>query len=217
MSIQPLTTQSATVIQGSITVSVAATIDPVSVSDCKKHLNIDFTDDDAYLGDLITAATTAAQNFTNRQFITATLLLKMSAFPGGQYPGQCATNDEIRVPRPPLISVSSIAYVDSAGTSQTLAATEYQVNTANHPGLIRPAYGKYWPATRTDTYNAVTVTYTAGYGATAATVPMPIRQAIRAWIALLYEYREPIIEGHIAEPLPEVCQRLLWPYRVLAI
>lgn len=196
----------ALVVQGSVAVSVAATIDPVTVIEAKKHLNLDHTDDDAYIEDLIAAATDAAQAFTNRQFITATLIQRLDYFP-----------DEIRVPRPPLIAVASIAYVDSAGASQTLAASEYQVDTAQQPGRIRPAYGKYWPAVRSDTYNVVTVTYTAGYGATAASVPKRIRQAIKAIVAMLYEHREPIVTGVSVERIPEVAKHLLWSYRILHV
>ena len=56
---------------------------------------------------------------------------------------------------------------------------EYQtdISTQDSPARIKPAYGLVWPSTRSDKYNAVTVTFTCGYGAAAA-VPTTIKQAI---------------------------------------
>lgn len=78
---------------------------------------------------------------------------------------------------PPLSSVTSITYVDTDGVTQTLAASEYQVDSASKPARIRPAYNVVWPYTRTQ-MNAVIVRFVAGYGATAASVP----ECIKDWM-----------------------------------
>ena len=164
---------------GAWEIQTAAATDPVTLAEAKEHLRIDGTDDDTWLTNNITAATNIAQKFANRQFVTATYDWFL--------PGFCW--DELRVPMPPLQSVTSITYVDSAGTTQTLATSVYQVDANREPGRITPAYGQYWPSWRVDTYNAVTVRFVAGYGAASA-VPKEVKTAILLWLGELYENRE---------------------------
>lgn len=194
---------------GRVDRTVAPTITPVSVADCKKHLNLDGTDDDSYIEGLINAATDNAESYTGRQLITATYTLKFNGFP-----------DIIFLPKPPIASVTSITYVDTAGSSQTVTASDYQTDLPTgqyaRPGRIAPAYGVYWPATRSQ-FNSVTVTYVAGYGSTASTVPQGIRQAITVAVATMYEHRESVATMGTKVELPEVFRRLLYPYRVISL
>ena len=107
-----------------------------------------------------------------------TLVLRRDWFPARR----------IRLPRPPLTSVTSITYTDTNGTSQTLATDQYTVNTFTTPGEIIEAWGKSWPTTR-DIPNAVVVTYVTGY-AQAEDVPQMVRNAILLSAGDLYWNRE---------------------------
>ena len=118
---------------------------------------------------------------------------------------------EIELPRPPLVSVSSITYLDTANTSQTLSSSHYTVDSHNEPGRIVPSYNSIWPEVL-DHVNAITVTYVAGYGATAADVPQAIKQAILLCVGDLYEQREMTITGTIVNVLPTV-RALLNPFQ----
>lgn len=189
-----------------LTQTVAPTIDPVSLADLKTHCRVDHTDDDAYLNGLITVATNTCESFTGRQLINATYTLKLDGFP---------TDDEIELPKSPLSSVTSITYIDTAGASQTVAVADYQVDSSSVVGRIRPAYNAYWPATRSDQYNVVTVTFIAGYGATTASVPIKLRQGIKAFAATMYEHREPVIVGTSKTEIPEVCRALWYPWKLV--
>jgi len=127
--------------------------EPITLEEAKRHLRVTHNDDDTLIGALIAAARDKAQTIQDRQLVTATWVLKMDAFPSG---------DEIRVPLPPLQSVTSITYTDTDGVSQTMSSGDYDVDTASEPGRIALSYGASWPSTRTE-IDAVTVTYVAGY------------------------------------------------------
>lgn len=129
--------------------------EPLSPADLKQHLRISDSEEDTLLAAYLAAGRRWAETFTRRQFVRAEWQLRMDCFPEW----------ELRLPRPPLISVSSIVYLDSAGTSQTLAADLYTVDRFAEPGVIVPAYGQTWPTVQDGTPNAVVVTYLAGYGA----------------------------------------------------
>lgn len=98
---------------------------------------------------------------------------------------------EIELPRPPLISVTSIEYIDTTGTRQTLegSPSEFVVLPSGKftRGRVTPLYGASWPATRYQA-DAVTVTYQAGY-ADVADVPEMVKAGMGLMVAELYRYR----------------------------
>ncbi len=177
---------------------------PVSLADMKLHLKVesDETKDDTLITTLISAATTYCQEFQHRSYVTQTRILYFDEFPL-----------MFSVPYPPLISVTSIQYVDTDGDTQTLDSGEYRVDTGNQPGRITEAYNSTWPATRAVT-NAVILTYSAGYGA-ASDVPDTVKAAIKLLVAHWYENREAAIAGpsqriEIVPVLPLAVESLLW-------
>lgn len=111
------------------------------------------------------------------------------------------------VPMPPLQSVVSIQYIDTAGATQTLATTEYKVDSKNKPGRIAEAFGKTWPATRAE-INAVTVQFTAGFGDTGNDVPENVKLGMQLLIGTWYRNHESVITGTIATRLPDGIEAL---------
>lgn len=185
---------------------VDATVEPITLAEAKAHLRVTVSSEDALITALITAARTTCEERLRRTLIDTDWQLTLDAFP-------CAL--PLRMPR--VIAVESVEYVDSAGAPQTLAGSEYQVDGESEPGWIVPAYGKAWPATR-EQANAVTVTYSCGYGVAASDVPGPIKQWILLQIGALYANREAVVAtpGIVAVDLG-FADRLLDPYRVIEI
>jgi uncharacterized phiE125 gp8 family phage protein len=176
--------------------------EPILVSEAKDHLRVTANDEDSLINLLITAARSWAEDFTQRALITQTWDYKLNAFA-----------DEMEIPLPPLQSVTSIKYIDTNGVEQTLAVTEYTVDTAAERGLVRLAYGKSWPAVRAQA-NVVTIRFVAGYPA-AADVPGTIKAACLLILGELYARRENAIVGAPITVVPVSAEYLLWPYRSL--
>lgn len=172
----------------------APTVEPVTLAEARLHLKSDdsATTDDTLITALITAARELAENETRRALITQTWKLTLDEFPA---------EGLIYVPRPNLISVTSITYIDDDGVSQTLASDQYTVVTDTLPGEIHVAYDVDWPTTRA-VPAAVTVNFTCGYGATAAAVPGPIKAAMLLDIGDMYVNRESAIVGTIRAENP---------------
>lgn len=109
-----------------------------------------------YIARLMSVSLRMAERITRRAIVHRQFDLVMDRFP----------TTDIRVPRPPLQTVESITYIDTAGVEQTLDEASYQVSIPRGPNAgcarIRPAYGLSWPSVRSQ-MDAVTVTYTAGY------------------------------------------------------
>lgn len=217
--------------------TTAPSVEPVSLIEAKAHLRVDVTDDDGYISALIVAARQAAETITRRALITQSWAVTLDQFPApgqnvgsanwygpqwGNSPGPLTTlradgrtGFEIFLSHCPLISVDSITYTDSDGNTQTLAASAYKVDLVSEPARIVPAYGTTWPATRNE-INAVTVTYTCGYGAAGTNVPQAIKSWMLVRIGAMYENREEVLTGRSmsAVDLP-FADALLADYRVV--
>jgi len=153
---------------------------------------------------LIAAATTQAEEMSQRALITQSWELTLARWPA---------DSVIRLPRPPLASVTSIQYVDLGGTTQTWDSTNYQVNTSAEPGRVTLAYSKTFPSIRNQD-EAVTIAYTAGYGAAHTDVPALIRQAILSMVVHWYDYRGEILAGTIQSKLPMGAETILMQQRI---
>jgi len=159
----------------SLTLFTPPADEPVTLEEARIHLRVTYTEQDSVITQLIKTARQWAEEFTGRAFLTQTWDWKLERFP-----------EFFDVPRPPLQSVTSIKYIDTNGTEQTLAASEYTVDSARDPGRIVPAYGKSWPPTRGH-INDVTVRFVAGYGASGAVMPAAIVNALKLQVEILYD------------------------------
>lgn len=184
-----------------LTQSSAPSVEPVSLADMKTHLRVDLAADNDLITSQIKAARFAVEGFLRRQLITATWKYYLDKFPG-----------TILLPRPPLQSISSITYTDSAGDTQTLSSSVYDVDTDSIVGRVVEAYGQAWPTTRED-INVVCVTFVAGYGDAATDVPDNIISGVKLLVTDLYEHRGAQAERRLEEN--KTLWHLLWPYRVL--
>ena len=188
-------------------------IEPVTLAQAKLHLRVDFSDDDTLISTLITAARLRVEADTHRSLITREYLLQLDGFPYSHspsvsqiYPSERLPNvsfGRIKIPKPPLLSVNSIQYVDTTGTLQTLDPSKYQVVSGGKlQGLVVPAYGLVWPAYRYQP-NSVQIDYQAGYGPAAANVPATAIQAILVLIGAWYDNRSAISSDGIGRgPVP---------------
>ena len=179
------------------------TVEPILLSEALLHLRITSAVDNNLILDLITVARETCENITNRALATQTLELSLDEFPIGN----------IRLPRPPLVSVTSIYYKNNVGTdTQWLPITEYIVDTAIEPGEIVLAYGKTYPSFIPYSTNAVKIIYVTGY---TTDCPLCIKQAMLLLISHFYENREEVVTGMtMVAKLPMGVDALLQSYRI---
>jgi len=179
------------------------TVPIISLEDCRAHLRVtpddgsppSHPDDDLILA-LLGAARDWVEGYTGLALTTRTLELALDSFPDGA--------EGISMPWPPLLSLTSVAYVDGEGDTQTMdVVTECVLDDYQRPGWVLPAYGSDWPETM-DVVNAVTVRYVAGHSLWSDAVQaMPLPKAMRAALLLilgsLYENREDASEVRLDE------------------
>jgi hypothetical protein len=158
--------------------TIRPSVEPVTLAEAKLHFRVDFADDDSLISRIVAAARHQVETDTGRQLIPAQWTLTLDRFPltwdgGINYGGTGGPGGEpyrpdwngMVIPRPPLIAVNSIQYVDPNGVTQTWSNTLYRVDSQSEPARVTPEYGQIYPVPRI-VINAVTVQYWAGYGDT---------------------------------------------------
>ncbi len=109
------------------------------------------------------------------------------------------------LPRPPLVSVDFVTYVDEDGVTQTLDPATYSVVTSNIPGYLKTLNG--WPAVKGNTPDCVNVTFTSGYPLP-ENVPEVYKTAIKLMASFYYENRIPVAGADAA--IAQCVDRLLF-------
>lgn len=183
-----------------LTLIEAPSEEPVSLEEAKLHCRIDGNDEDLLLTRLIASARRQAEHITGRALITQKWRLTLDGFDAGP----------IHLPKPRLQSVESLSYVDPDGVSYTLDASDYRVTNDSTIGCVLPAYGAAWPQSRRAP-GAVTVVFTAGYGA-APSVPEDVKSWILLAVGAWYAQRESTASGSVSELPRSAWQALLEPY-----
>lgn len=182
----------------------AIVIDPpapvVTWADADKHLKLDGdTSQQAEVEAMIAAATGALDGpdgWLGRAIGVQTIEARFDRFDSCGFALPCR----------PIIGVTSLKYLDSAGVEQTLAADQYEL-IGNE---LIAALGATWPSAAAYP-EAVRIRYQAGY----ATLPAPIRAAILLMTGDLYRFRETamMVTG-MKVPMSTTVENLLASYRV---
>lgn len=199
----------------------APAVEPLTAAEARARLSLPAgTPSDDVLNALIKAARQeidGKDGWLGRALITQTWEIVLDRFPCGA----------IRLPLPPLQSVTSVTYFDGAAVEQTLAGSSYQVLAGEPAGL---AIVGAWPALRQGREN-VRIRFVAGYGASGSAVPEPIRMAIAMKVNLLRSMtrQDPLLRSETVDgvgsqqwavsesiglAVDKAAQSLLSPFRV---
>lgn len=135
--------------------------------------------EDALIEGYITAAREYGEDVTRRAFATQTIEMLLDDFP---------CDEDIEIDMPPLQSVTSVKYKDSAGTETTLAETTgYLVDIDQSVGRIVLPYGAIWPVFTPYPVNAVRIRCVVGY---TTDIPKILKNALMLHVALMWKYRD---------------------------
>jgi uncharacterized phiE125 gp8 family phage protein len=179
----------------SLSVATAPVAEPVTLAEAKAHCRVDTSTDDTYIGTLITAAREWVEEYLDRAIVHQRLTMRMDAFPY-----------EIELPRPPMATAGTttavvVTYTLGDDSTTTLPEANYRVDRNSTPGVVRQLRSGTWPA-NLDDYNAVTVTWWAGYGASGSSVPVAIRHAMLMLIGHWYDgARSGVLTGSISKEI----------------
>jgi uncharacterized phiE125 gp8 family phage protein len=191
----------------SAVLTTAPTVEPITLVEAQSHLKVSGESD--YLTSLIKTARVMIERYLNRSLILQTWTAYSHRW--------C---DELCLPYPPLLSVTSVKYYDLNGTLQTLADTNYWLNNKTEPAKINYVYDFTPPELQYGRPNSIEVVFTAGYLASGtdaqkqAAVPDPIKHAMKVLLTDMYEHRGQYVIGHEANKIPSYIIDLIHTYKI---
>jgi uncharacterized phiE125 gp8 family phage protein len=192
-----------------------AATDVLSLASMRQQTKTEgITADDALVtGTIIPAAVDRCELKTERQLPDATWELRLDGWP------RCGW---IEIPKPPLVSITSVKYYDTNGVQQTWASTNYDVDIPVGPrcrrGRLALAYGVSWPTVQCRV-NAITIRFRAGYvnesgsGGPTRSIPTLLVEAMLLDAGALYRQREQVVTGTIVAELPNGSQEIYRSFR----
>jgi uncharacterized phiE125 gp8 family phage protein len=153
-------------------VPVAPAVEPVSLAQAKLQCRVIGTDEDDTLDLYIASARSHAEAYCGVAFAERTVVAHCDSF-----------TDLARLPFAPVNSVTSIEYVDPAGSTQTLPSSVYELRADNlEPGIVlKPSQA--WPAIQLGSR----ITLTASVG---VSPPDDVLHAMLLFIADSFDRRE---------------------------
>ena len=209
--------------------------EPVTLEDVKFQLKKDSvtTYEDEWLTGFISLARQWCENYMRRAFVAQTWELALRAWPGRDvtnYPIGFSSSsldtyykhNYIKLPRPPLRSVSSINYYDTTNTMHTMPAGNiaggYNVNTDTDPGQIVLPFSQIWPTEILLPGSPIKVTFVAGFVDAATFLAtfegaLSVRMAILLLVAHWDTVRQPLtnvqkmrIGGDVLQPVKDLLE-----------
>ena len=185
---------------------IAGPNEPITVDEAAEFMRAEFSEtEESLIEILITAVRQMCEEYLFRRIGVQTVELRDKGFP--------ANNAPIILPSP-LISVTSIKYLDESNIEQTLDEDEYMVSDCG-PGLIIPVSS--WPITSI-AGDSLRVEFVAGYSGPGESpqqsdvLPQTIRTAMLMQITDMYENRE--AQGDKPLSANPTLERLLSVYRL---
>jgi uncharacterized phiE125 gp8 family phage protein len=157
----------------------ATTVEPLQLSEAKKHLEIADADTahDEHLQNLIQQAREQVEHDCQVCLISRTVTEKFN-WSGDEEYWQLYFR--------PVTAVASITYYDTTNTQQTFSASLYSLDADRRRIWLNS--NAAWPTTY-DRWDAISVAYTAGYGANGGAVPQMFKQAMLLLIGYYFEER----------------------------
>jgi uncharacterized phiE125 gp8 family phage protein len=178
--------------------------EPVSLAEAHVALRLDDNTQDGLVATLITAARMHVEAVTGRALISQSWRVVLDCLPLGGF---------IALPVGPVLSVTAITALDSAGAPHALPLDGVSPGLGEPPRLFLPPGLSL--ATMLRPAQGIEIDYVAGFGSNATDVPAPLRQAMLLLVAYWFENRESL--SGTSPGVPAGLDLLIAPYRMVRL
>lgn len=218
------------------------TVEPLSVSDTNTFLRLPApgidVESDNHVASLITAIRSHIEvSVLRRALLTQTWTLSLRTWPGRNYinlqnsvpegVGGYYRYNHIKLPHPPLQSVTLFQYITSAGVTKTVTCADPPVSTTTQgtvnvftnfePARLVLPFSGVWPTDVLMPGAPITIKYICGFATPSALRNWegygPLIQAMKLILADCWENRIPALEARDSAMI-NVASKWLMPYRV---
>jgi hypothetical protein len=181
---------------------LSPSLKPLSLEEVKGFLKIDVADEDVLLNALIDSATERLQDYLNIKIMYQKWAIYFDCFgvsrnpkadnydswSEGYIPDLFSTLNYLELPIGNIQRIESFKTYDDDNEYYLFDKSNYNVDLYTTPARIALKRNSVWPATVLRTLNGVEIIVEVGW-VTQDEVPAPIKQALRLYIAQMYESR----------------------------
>ncbi len=208
-----------------VTIVTGESVDVVTTAQIKSNLRISSSDSthDTQIEICRDASISVAKEYLQKSLMQRTLKLSLDNIP---FSDSVLPNTEgittgpfleyrqrsVNLPFSPLVSVTHVKTFDDSDNATTMASSRYFVDTASDYGRVVLRTGETWDD-MLRVANAIEITYVAGYGSVATSVPAGIRQGIIVLASHFFENPEMVIKGQNISVIPTLVNSLWKPFR----
>lgn len=171
--------------------------EPVTLAEARSWLKLDTQDDDPLVAALVTAARMAVEAASGCILVSQTWRWSFDAWP---------PDPILSCPLGPVSAVAGIGVADATGSLVALPASRWSADIASQPARVALAGPLPVPGSP---LAGIAIDLVCGFGPLPASVPEPLRMAVRLMLAFLYENRGEA--GPV--PMPLAAASLAEPYR----
>lgn len=157
----------------------------ISLQEAKDHLRVTSEDEDAVINDCIKSATNFVEQYTAQYLLPRTFVAYFDE-------SEIVTYKTINIWRYPITAITSVKYIDTNGTEQTLATSYYTSDITDSPARV---IFTNVPTVKSEIFNAYRIYFSAGF-----TSRDSIDPELVGWVKILtaffYETRQPQYVGY---------------------
>jgi uncharacterized phiE125 gp8 family phage protein len=154
-------------------------IEPVTLAEAKAHLRVTHADDDTYISTLIKTARMTVEAQTGLALITQAWSVFLDDWPCGGI---------VTLPLFPVIDVVDIKVYGDDNTAAIIDPAHYYEDRTSRPSRIVLRGSRSWVRPGR-VANGIEILLNVGFGATASTVPEPLREAVLQLVGHWYATR----------------------------
>ncbi len=177
--------------------------EPITLAETKAHLRVDGAAEDALITSLILTSRLHVEAALGLVLMTQGWRLILDRWPKGGM---------VEIPLRPVQTISAVRVLAADGMPTTLDPTSYFLEGKGLPPRLVAVNGSLPAPSRVAA--GIEIDVTAGFGASAADVPQPVKQALLLLIAHWFEHRDWIEIGSPETRIPPGVADLIAPYRV---
>lgn len=178
--------------------------EPLTLAEAKQFLRVEHADDDAIIATLIAAARTQVESAARCALIAQTWRFVCDRWPA---------DGGIALKRGPLLSVAAVRVFDAEGDAIAVDPVTFVLDKASL-AIAAPPWSLPVPGRSAA---GIEIDVVLGFGSAAASVPEPLRQAVRLLLAHWYENRGLGVSAGGGATALSGLAALVAPYRAVSL
>lgn len=174
----------------------------ITLQEAKDHLRVTSNDEDMVILDCIKSATNLIETYTGQYFLSGSCVAYLDT-------NEFSSYSEVKIWAYPVNEITSVKYLDTNGTEQTFASSNYSTDISSSPARI---LSTTIPSVKSNTLNTIRIYFNVGHLSKESIDP-ELLGWVKIFTAFFYQTRQPEYSGFTVAEIAYKYQAALDKYR----